>query len=237
VKAGMQVTVLEAASRILHRVSGPPTAEFFASEHSRQGVDIQCDAGVEAIEGKDRVAAVATRSGCVAADMVIIGVGIEPADELATAAGLDCNNGILVDEYACTKDPRIYAAGDCTNHPNALLGRRLRLESVQNAVDQARVAAANLCGKQQAYAELPWFWSNQYDLRLQIAGLSQDYDELVLRGSPAARTFSVLYLRAGKLVAADTVSAPRDHLALRKLIAGGGDVDVTRLSDVSAPIG
>jgi len=237
VKAGMKVTVLEAGSRILNRVSGPPTAEFFASEHRSQGVEVRCNACVEAIEGTERAVAVATRDGSVAADLVIIGVGIEPAIELAVAAGLECDNGIVVDAYACTSDSRIHAAGDCTNHPNALLGRRLRLESVQNAVDQARAAAANLCGKQHAYAELPWFWSNQYDLRLQIAGLSQGYDEFVLRGNPAARTFSVMYLRAGRLLAADTVNAPRDHLALRKLIASGAEADVARLTDTTIPLG
>src|SRR5690606_25279238 len=113
----------------------------------------------------------------VPADLVIVGIGIEPNVELAAAAGLACDNGIVVDEYTRTEDPHIHAAGDCTNHPNALLGVRMRLESVQNAVDQARAAAANLCGKARPYAELPWFWSNQYDLRLQIAGLSQGHDQ------------------------------------------------------------
>ena len=236
VKAGMAVTVLEAGPRILNRVSGPPTAEFVAEAHRSQGADIRCNACVEAIEGAERVRAVATSEGRVPADLVIIGVGIEPITELASAAGLACDNGIVVDEYTRTADPDIHAAGDCTNHPNARLGRRLRLESVQNAVDQARVAAANLCGKPQAYAELPWFWSNQYDLRLQIAGLSQGYDEVFLRGEPASRSFSVLYVCEGRLVAADTINAPRDHLALRKLIASAAAVEPKRLSDPAVPI-
>ncbi len=236
VKAGLAVTVLEAGARILNRVSGPMTAEFFAAEHRRQGVEIRCDACVEAIEGDTRVRSVRSTDGAIASDLVIIGVGIEPVVELAAAAGLACDNGIVVDEFTRTSDPKIHAAGDCTNHPNALLGRRLRLESVQNAIDQARAAAANLCGKAQAYAELPWFWSNQYDLRLQIAGLSQGYDDTLLRGDPAARTFSVMYLASGKLIAVDTVNAPRDHLAFRKLIASGGSVDATRLTDLAVPI-
>jgi len=237
VKAGLQVTVLEAAGRILNRVSGPSTAEFFANEHARQGVEVRCEAGVHAMEGKDRVSAVVSSQGSFDADLVIVGVGVEPSVELASAAGLACDNGIVVDEFTRTADDSIHAAGDCTNHPNKLLDRRLRLESVQNAVDQARAAASNMCGKPLAYGELPWFWSNQYDLRLQIAGLSQGYDEAVLRGDPAARSFSVMYLRAGKLIAADTVSAPRDHLAFRKMIAAGGEVDLTKLADTSVALG
>jgi len=236
VKAGLHVTVLEAAPRILARVSGPDTAEFFASEHRTQGVEIRCNAAVQALQGNERVTSVVGSDGAVPTDLVIVGVGIEPVVELASAADLACDNGIVVDAYARTADEHIYACGDCTNHPNKLLGIRLRLESVQNAVDQARLAASNICGKSVEYGELPWFWSNQYDLRLQIAGLSQGHDTAVLRGDPAARNFSVMYLRDGRLIAADTVSAPRDHLAFRKLIAAGGAVDAGALSDPATPI-
>jgi 3-phenylpropionate/trans-cinnamate dioxygenase ferredoxin reductase subunit len=236
VKAGLHVTVLEAAPRILARVSGPETARFFDNEHRSQGVEIRCGATVQGLEGSGRVSAVSSSEGAVPADLVIVGVGVEPAVELAQAAGLACDNGIVVDAHARTDDNDIYACGDCTNHPNKLLGIRLRLESVQNAVDQGRAAAANICGKPLEYAELPWFWSNQYDLRLQIASLSQGHDRTVLRGDPAARNFSVMYLRDGKLIAADTVGSPKDHLALRKLIAVGGEVDVDRLADPAAPI-
>jgi 3-phenylpropionate/trans-cinnamate dioxygenase ferredoxin reductase subunit len=236
VKAGMQVTVLEAAERILGRVAGPVVAEFFAATHRAQGAEIRCGVHVEALEGSPRVNAVVCSDGPVAADLVIVGVGIEPNVELASAAGLACDNGIVVDEFTRTQDPNIHASGDCTNHPNALLGARLRLESVQNAIDQARAAASNLCGKARAYAELPWFWSNQYDLRLQIAGLSQGHDETLLRGSPSAGPFSVMYLRGGRLIAVDTVNAPRDHLAFRKLLAAGGEVDAQRLADPAVAI-
>ena len=235
-KAGLQVTVLEAADRILGRVSGPVVAEFFAQVHREQGVDVRCSVRVEALEGSGRIEAVMCSEGRISADLVVIGVGIDPNVELAAAAGLACDNGIVVDEFTRTSDAAIHAAGDCTNHPNALLGSRLRLESVQNAVDQARVAAANLCGKPRAYAELPWFWSNQYDLRLQIAGLSQGHDRVLVRGSPSGRSFSVLYVRGGRLIAADTVNAPRDHLALRKLIAAGGETEVERLVDAAVAI-
>jgi 3-phenylpropionate/trans-cinnamate dioxygenase ferredoxin reductase subunit len=236
VKAGMQVSVLEAADRILGRVSGPAVAQFFTDAHRAQGVDVRCGVRIEALEGSGRVEAVATSDGPVAADLVVIGVGIEPNVETAAAAGLACDNGIVVDEFTRTSDANIHAAGDCTNHPNAVLGARVRLESVQNAVDQARAAASNLCDKPRAYAELPWFWSNQYDLRLQIAGLSQGYDGTLVRGSPAARSFTVMYLLGGRLIAADTVNAPREHLAFRKLIAAGGGVDAERLVDSAATI-
>lgn len=236
IKAGVAVTVLEAAPRILNRVSGIETSRFFDDEHRRQGVEIRCGTGVEALEGTDRVSAVIAGGTRVPADFVIVGVGIEPAVELAADAGLACDNGIVVDGFARTADERIYAAGDCTNHPNKLLGCRLRLESVQNAVDQARLAASNICGKPLEYGELPWFWSNQYDLRLQIAGLSQGHDRTVVRGDPAARNFSVMYLREGRLIAADTVGAPRDHLAFRKLIVAGGAIDADRLTDPAVPL-
>ncbi len=236
VKAGLSVTVLEAASRILARVSGPQTSTFFTEEHRRQGVEIRCNAAVHALDGLSRVESVKTNDGNIPADLVIAGVGIEPVCELAAAAGLACDNGIVVDEHARTADEFIYAAGDCTNHPNALLGCRLRLESVQNAVDQSRVAAANMCGKPTLYSELPWFWSNQFDLRLQIAGLSQGHDAAVLRGDCVARNFSVMYLKGGRLIAADTVGAPKDHLAFRKLIVAGGAFDAQKFADPATPL-
>jgi 3-phenylpropionate/trans-cinnamate dioxygenase ferredoxin reductase subunit len=236
-KAGMSVVVLEAAERILGRVSGPIVADFFARAHRAQGVDIRCGIRVQALEGSARVEAVVCSDGTVLADLVIIGVGIEPNVELAAEAGLACDNGIVVDEFTRTSDPNIHAAGDCSNHPNALVGARMRLESVQNAIDQARAAASNLAGKERAYAELPWFWSNQYDMRLQIVGLSQGHDATLMRGSPGAPPFSVMYLRAGKLIAVDTVNAPRDHLAFRKLLAAGGEVDAERFVDPAVAIG
>jgi 3-phenylpropionate/trans-cinnamate dioxygenase ferredoxin reductase subunit len=236
-KAGMSVVVLEAAERILGRVSGPIVADFFAGAHRAQGVEIRCGIRVEALEGSARVASVVCSDGAVAADLVIVGIGIEPNVELAAEAGLTCDNGIVVDEFTRTSDPNIHAAGDCSNHPNALLGARMRLESVQNAIDQARAAASNLAGKARAYTELPWFWSNQYDMRLQIAGLSQGHDATLMRGSPPAGAFSVMYLRAGKLIAVDTVNAPRDHLAIRKLLAAGGEVDAERFVDPAVAIG
>jgi len=236
VKAGLSVTVLEAAPRLLARVSGPLTSGFFTEEHRRQGVEIRCDAMVRGFEGSGRVTAVTTDGGTVAADLVIAGVGIEPACELAAAAGLPCDNGIVVDDQARTADAFIYAAGDCTNHPNALLGVRLRLESVQNAVDQARVAAATMCGKTATYAELPWFSSNQYDLRLQTAGLSVGYDQTVVRGDPAARAFSVIYLKEGRVIALDCVNMVKDYVQGRKLVEARVSPDLAQLADPAVPL-
>jgi len=236
VQAGMQVTVVEAAERILGRVSGTIISEFFSAAHRSHGVDVRLQARLEAFEGHDRVQSVVCGGEALGCDLAIVGVGIEPNVELAAAAGLACDNGIVVDEYTCTADSAIHACGDCTNHPNALLGVRLRLESVQNAIDQARVAASNLCGKPKAYAELPWFWSNQYDLRLQIAGLAGGHDGVLVRGTIASGAFSVMYLQGERLIAVETVNAARDHLAFRKVIAAGGAVDGGRLADPAIPI-
>jgi 3-phenylpropionate/trans-cinnamate dioxygenase ferredoxin reductase subunit len=235
-QAGLSVTVLESAPRILGRVTGETIAEFMAQVHRTRGVDIQCSVQVNALGGTDQVEYVSCAHAALAADLVVIGVGVLPNTELAAAAGLSCDNGIVVDEFCRTEDSRIYAAGDCTNHPNGLLGRRLRLESVQNAIDQARAAASNICGTPKVYRELPWFWSNQYDLRLQMAGIAQGHDRTLMRGDTTQASFSVLYVRDDVLIAADTVNAPREHLALRKLIAQGGAFDLDKLADPSSAL-
>ena len=234
---GLEVTVLEAADRILGRVTGATMASFVEQAHRARGVDIRCAVRVEAFDGATAVASVVCADREYPTDLVVVGIGVVAAAELAAQAGLKADNGIWVDDRCRTEDPRIFAAGDCSNHPNDLYGCRLRLESVQNAVDQARAAAANMCGTAKRYRELPWFWSNQYDLRLQMAGLSQGHDRTVIRGDPSEPSFSVLYARGETVIAADTVNAPREHLALRKLIAQGARLDVDRLSDpaVSLP--
>ena len=235
-QAGLSVTVLESAERILGRVTGETIADFMAQVHRQRGVDIQCGVHVKALGGTEQVEYVLCAHAKFSADLVVIGIGVLPNTDLAEAAGLSCDNGIVVDEYCRTEDPRIYAAGDCSNHPNELLGRRVRLESVQNAMDQARAAASNICGTPKVYRELPWFWSNQYDLRLQTAGISQGHDRTLMRGDTAQASFSVLYVRDSVLIAADTVNAPREHLAFRKLIAKGGPQDIERLADASCTL-
>jgi 3-phenylpropionate/trans-cinnamate dioxygenase ferredoxin reductase subunit len=193
---------------------------FYEEAHRAAGVAIHCGAAVKALHGTTRVAAVETTDGrTFACDIAIVGIGIVPNVELALAAGLECSNGIVVDEFARTADPHVVAAGDCTNHPLPLLGRRVRLESVPNAIHQAKIAAATLLGTPVAYSEVPWFWSDQYDLKLQIAGLSTGYDEVVLRGDPATRSFAAFYLGAGQLLAVDAINSPKEFIAAKKLVA------------------
>jgi 3-phenylpropionate/trans-cinnamate dioxygenase ferredoxin reductase component len=231
-KLGAEVTVLEALDRVMNRVVAPPVSAFFAAEHARHGVAIETGAQVAALEGAGAVERVVCRDGrAFAADLVVIGVGAVPNDELAREAGLAIDNGIVVDEFGRTSDPSIFAAGDVTNHPSPLFGRRLRLESVHNAMAQAKAVAQAIAGKPAPYAEVPWFWSDQYDLKLQIAGVGEAGDELMLRGDPASRSFSALHFREGRLVAIDCTNRGADFLAAKKLIAERRPIDRTRAAD------
>jgi 3-phenylpropionate/trans-cinnamate dioxygenase ferredoxin reductase subunit len=170
------------------------------------------------------------------ADLAIIGVGIVPNIELAEAAGLETENGIVVDDHCRTSEPNIFAVGDCTFHPNELLGRRLRLESVHNALEQAKTAASNICGENVSYSQVPWFWSDQYDLKLQIVGLSQGYDEIVMRGDPLTRSFACLYLRDGQLIAVDAVNSPKDFMQSKVLIANHARIDRLKLANTEVAL-
>ena len=218
VAAGLEVHVLEMEQRVLQRVTTPAMSAFYRGLHEGRGVQIHTSAQVTGFLGDSRVTAVQCGERSFPADLAVVGIGILPAAALAEAAGLDCDDGILVDERCRTSDPNIYAAGDCTNHPNPLLGRRLRLESVPNAMEQARVAAANLCGKKRDYAAVPWFWSDQYELKLQMVGFSADGEEEVLRGDMTANRFAVFYLKDGAVVAADAVNSPKEFMLCRRLI-------------------
>ena len=229
---GLDVTVIEMADRVMSRVVSPEISDFYQIEHTDHGVKLRLSTGVESINGKRRVKSVTTSEGDeIPADLVVIGVGIVPNTELASAAGLDVDNGIVVDDHCRTSDPDIFAVGDCTLHPNAVYGRNLRLESVHNAAEQAKTAAANLCGQDAAYSQVPWFWSDQYDLKLQIAGLSEGYDDVVIRGNPAERSFSCLYLKESRLIAIDAINAPRDFVQSKAIIAAGAPVEKERLAD------
>ena len=238
--AGLEVSVLEMESRILNRVTTPTMSEFYTQLHEGRGVKILTDTAVSGFEGDGRVSAAVTATGeKLPADIVIVGIGILPNIELAEAAGLDCDNGIVVDERCATSNPDVYAAGDCTNHPNPLLNRRLRLESVPNAMEQARVAAANLLGGDKSYAAIPWFWSDQYELKLQMVGFSTNADQEVLRGDPSSNQFARFYLENGVLVAADAVNSPKEFMACRQLVAKQAKqakVDVDKLADSEVPI-
>ena len=237
-KKGMKVTVLEMMERVLQRVTAPVMSNFFTRIHTEEGVNIRCGIGVSGFQGNGRVAKARCSDGSeFPADLVIIGVGILPNTALAEAAGLEVANGIMVNAQAQTSDPDIYAAGDCTNHHNPIYERRLRLESVQNATDQARVAAGAACGKEVSYNAVPWFWSDQYDLMLQIAGLSQGYDEIITRGDPAeGRSFAAFYLREGRVIAVDAVNKPQEFMFSKKLIPLHKTVDKKRLADAGTPI-
>jgi 3-phenylpropionate/trans-cinnamate dioxygenase ferredoxin reductase subunit len=198
-------------------------------------VRIICNSRVRALTGdpqSGRIRAVLTEDGAEhPADVVIVGVGVLPVDELAVAAGIECSNGISVDEHCRTSDPLIYAAGDCTHHPNLHYGRRLRLESVDNAFEQATTAALNLLGTPTAHDKVPWFWSDQYDLKMIIVGICHGHDTVVTRGNPSSRSFSACYLREGELIAIDSVNSPKDQMAARKLIAARGRPNLDKLAD------
>lgn len=220
---GIDVTVLERAGRVLQRVTGEHVSEYFSALHRMHGVKILCQAEVIAINGEQGVESVACADGSVyPAQLVIIGVGVVPETGLALQAGLVVNNGIEVDEYCRTSDHNIFAAGDCCSHPAPLYQRRLRLESVQNANDQSRVAAVNMMSVTEKYQAVPWFWSDQFDIKLQSAGLSQDFDQSDVEGSldPADNVgFVVRYYKQGKLIAADCLNRPKDFMAIKSELA------------------
>ncbi|NKX53201.1 FAD-dependent oxidoreductase [Arthrobacter sp. E918] len=222
---GLEVTVLEYAGRPMARALSPAMSEWFAAAHADMGTVLRLGEGIASFQddGAGHVAAAVSTTGTVyPADLVLAGVGVSPRTELAEAAGLVVENGVAVDASLRTSDPDIYALGDCASYPQAHAGIRLRLESVQNATDQARHLARTLAGThpdgQQPYADLPWFWSQQGPLKLQIAGLMHPGDETVVRGDPAAGKFSVFCFRRGELTAAESVNQPADHLAARRLL-------------------
>ncbi len=232
---GAEVTVLEMAERVMNRVTCAEVSAFYEAEHARHGVRIRCNERVRALHGDartGRVRSVLTEEGGeYPADAVLIGVGVAPADELARAAGLECENGVVTEAHCRTSHEAIYAAGDCASHLSRQYGRHLRLESVDNAFEQGTTVALNLMGNETLHDKLPWFWSDQFDLKLVIVGVAQGYDTVVMRGAPASRSFSACYLRGGELVAIDTVNAPKDQMAARKLIAAHARPHPGRLAD------
>lgn len=229
IEKGLNVHVLEMESRILQRVTTPEMSEYYHNLHSGRGVNIHTDTMVSGFAGSEQVEQVLCGDASFDADLVIVGIGIIPNIELAQAAGLECDNGIVVDDHCRTSDPEIYAAGDCTNHPNPLLDRRLRLESVPNAMEQARVCVSNMLGGDKVYAAMPWFWSDQYELKLQMVGFSADGDEHVLRGNMEENQFAVFYLNNGKVVAADAVNSPKEFMVCKQLV--GKAVDPAALAN------
>ena len=238
-KLGKSVTVLEALPRVLARVAGPELSAFYEAEHRAHGVDLRTDAAVTSLTGEEgRVTGVMLADGStVAAQLVIVGIGIVPAVAPLIAAGALGSNGVEVDAHCRTSLAHIYAIGDCAAHANRFAGDAvIRLESVQNAHDQAAVVAKAICGSPYPYHATPWFWSNQYDLRLQTVGLSTGHDATVLRGDVATRSFSVVYLKNGRVIALDCVNNVKDYSQGRKLVELGLSIDPALLGDVSQPL-
>ena len=229
---GHDVTVIEMADRVMSRVVSPEISDFYQVEHAGHGVKLRLSTGITAFRGEDRINGVETADGdVIPADFVIVGIGILPNIELATDAGLVVDNGIVVDDRCQTSDSSIYSVGDCTAHPNTIYGRQIRLESVHNALEQARTVAGNICGKEMHCSQVPWFWSDQYDLKLQIAGLSEGYDSIIIRGNPADRSFACLYLKDNRLIATDAVNSAKEFVQSKALIASRTIVDRDKLAD------
>jgi 3-phenylpropionate/trans-cinnamate dioxygenase ferredoxin reductase subunit len=231
-KMGCLVTVLEMADRVMNRVVASNVSAYFEHEHRLQGVHIICNTRVIRLEGRERVERVICADGSAfETDLLVVGVGALANMDLASEAGLACDNGIVVDEYCRTSDEAIYAAGDCTYHPSLHFDMRVRLESVDNAFEQAKTAALNILGRPTIHDRVPWFWSDQFDNKLLIVGLSQGHDQQVTRGDPATRSFTVCYLKGGELVAVEAVNQPKDYMAGRKLIAERARPNVDKLAD------
>jgi len=238
IRLGLKVCVLEFLPRVLARVAAPQVSSFFEQVHRESGVDVRTGVHVNGFETESGLirSVVCADGEVVPADLVIGGVGMIPNTELAQAAGLVVADGIVVDAASRTSDPHIFAIGDCANAPTAVSGERMRLESVPNALDQARIAGAAICGTDTPRRNVPWFWSDQYDLKLQIAGISRGHHDTVVRGSIRERRFCVLYVEGDRVVAADAVNCPADFSGARDLISRGTPVDVGRIADTSVSL-
>ena len=238
-KLGKQVTVIEALERVLARVAGPDLSRFYEAEHRAHGVDVRLSTAVACIEERDgRACGVRLADGEVLpAEMVIVGIGIVPAVQPLIDAGAEGGNGVSIDEHGRTSLPDVWAIGDCAMHANAFAeGMPIRLESVQNANDLATTVAKAITGAPDRYHAVPWFWSNQYDLRLQTVGLSIGHDATVTRGDPALRSFSVVYLKDGRVIALDCVNATKDYVQGRALVVGGASPDPARIANAAVPL-
>ena len=231
IKKGLTVSVLEMESRILERVTTEEMSAFYHQLHTDEGVNILTSTQAKAFKGSETVESVVCGDHEIPADLVIVGIGILPNTEMAEAAGLETNNGLVVDEHCRTSNEHIFAAGDCTNHPNPILNRRLRLESVPNAMEQGRVAASNMLGGSKSYASMPWFWSDQYEHKLQMVGFSKDSDQSIVRGDMESKSFTVFYLKDDSIIAADSVNNPKEFMASKQLV--GKKASIEALADTS----
>lgn len=231
VKKQINVTVLEAMDRVLARVTGSKVSDFYQDIHAQAGVDIRLNASLERfdlVDGKpvavmanadtSEISGASDTQNTIAFDVLVVGIGVVPNSEIAEQAGLECENGIIVNEFTQTNDPNIYAIGDVSNHPSLIYDKRIRLESVPNAIGQAKVAASHICGKAVSHNQLPWFWSDQYDVKLQTAGLFQGYDQTQITGDVELQKFSVSYFKQGQLIAIDALNSPADFMKAKKKI-------------------
>lgn len=233
---GLDVTVLEMADRVLARVTSPVMSDFYQRTHETHGVKIITGAMLSELkgDGDGKVKSGVLKSGEeIMCDLVLVGIGVIPNIEFVAEAGVATKNGILVDRDCRTNDPNIYAIGDCAHRPLVHYGRDGRLESVHNAIEQGKIAAAHITEKPRPNEDVPWFWSDQYDVKLQIAGLSQDYDEAVVRGDPLSQNFAVFYFRAGRLISVDAVNSPAEFLTAKKLIAANADISPDTVADTT----
>ncbi len=235
-KLGLEVTVLEAFDRVMARATSEVVSHHYQAMHRKHGVELALGAQVQRIEKASEGLRVHTNLETHGADLVLVGIGAQPNQQLAEAAGLAVDNGIVVDAMCRTETPNIFAAGDCCSFPSSRYGRSIRLESVQNAIDQAKAAASSMLGKGETYDPVPWFWSDQYDAKLQIAGLSQDADEQILRGDVEAGAFSVAYVKQDRLIAIDAVNVPKDYMMARRIAPTDHVVDRSALADPTIPI-
>ena len=234
---GLQVCVLEATPQLLSRVAGAAVGAFYRDLHCQYGVEVRCNTSVRRIEDKGGYPVAVLNDGDrIEADAVVVGIGALPNLELARDAGLVCNHGIVVDEHCRTSVPGVYAAGDCTEQPSMLFDAQIRLESVPNAIEQGRTVAATICGKDRPNRAVPWFWSDQYDVKLQSAGLQRGHDQAVMRGSPARRSFAIYYLRSGRLLAIDAINRPAEFALAKAWIAQRRVVEPAWLADDAVPI-
>lgn len=239
-KLGLEVVVLEMAERVLARVTGKVMSDYMTSLHMMHDVEIRTGVKVNSLEEQNGDSEQGLKISCddgneLEADLVVVGVGVNPNTNLAEAIGIDIDNGIVVDSQGRTSVENIYAAGDCCSHPSKLYGRNIRLESVQNANDQSRVVAANICGKANEYTAVPWFWSDQYDVKLQMVGISTDHDKVVVRGDATSHEngFALFYFKDGKLIASDCVNRPKEFMASKQLVLAAAEIGPETLQDES----
>lgn len=231
---GVEVTVIEMANRVMNRTVDPMISSYYQKLHESHGVKIHLDNGLKAFEGGDSVNAVLCSDGLILeADLVVIGAGVLPNQEIAIEAGLECNNGIMVNEFGETSTAHVYACGDCTNHPNKGLNTRLRLESVHNAMEQSKTVANTIMGNKEPYDQVPWFWSDQYDHKLQLVGISGDHDEVVMRGLESEQKFLLFYLKNSELIAVNAINSSKEFLICRKLVANKVKISSDVIKDQS----